>query len=221
MKRTLFVTTLSMICSACSLMPDSQQVKRPDVSGSQSLRNSVGFQQQFRPIMGSTSLQHHQKNQSEKDINFYVRALMQDLVSNLQYVNNTTPVAVGSFTLLDSDYTKTNILGNQLAESAMHEMHKLGIPVIDFKTTGAIRVTGQGDFIFSRDYTELSGDMPIRYVMGGTMVKQQNGYLVNARIVGIESKAVVGTGQILLPKQICENILMSPQQKPAATIALN
>ncbi len=37
------------------------------------------------------------------DINFYIRGLMQDLVSNLQYVNNTTPVAVTSFTFLDSD----------------------------------------------------------------------------------------------------------------------
>lgn len=138
----------------------------------------------------------------DKDINFYVRGLMQDLAGNLQYVNNTTPVAVTSFVLLDSDYSKTNLIGTQLAESVMHEVHKLGIPVIDFKTTDYVRVTPDGDFIFSRDYEELNGDSPIRYVVGGTLVKYNDGYLINARMVGIDSKAVVGSAQSFIPNNV-------------------
>lgn len=139
---------------------------------------------------------------SAKDINYYVRGLMQDLAGNLQYVNNTTPVAVTSFVLLDSDYTKTNLIGTQMAESVIHEVHKLGIPVIDFKTTDYIRVTSEGDFIFSKDYEDLNGDSPIRYVVGGTLVKYNDGYLVNARMVGIDSKAVVGSAQSFIPNNV-------------------
>jgi hypothetical protein len=65
------------------------------------------------------------------NINHYARGLMQDLVANLQYVNSSTPLAVVSFVMLDSDYNQSSLLGNQMAESLIHEIHKFGIPVID------------------------------------------------------------------------------------------
>jgi TolB-like protein len=147
------------------------------------------------------------QNSSNHDINHYVRGLMQDLVTNLQYVNATTPVAVVSFVMLDSDYNDSNLLGRQIAESFIHEVHELGIPVIDFKTTSYIRITEQGDFAFSKDYEDFSGDIPARYIVGGTMLKLTGGYLINARIVGIESKAVVASAQSFIPNNVSDPIL--------------
>jgi TolB-like protein len=141
------------------------------------------------------------------DINYYVRGMMQDLVANLQYVNSTTPVAVVSFIMLDSDYNDSNLLGIQIAESLIHEVHKFGIPVIDFKTTGFIRVTEQGDFAFSKDYQDFSGDMSARYILGGTMLKHTDGYLINARIVGMQSQAVVASAQSFIPNGVSNPIL--------------
>jgi|TARA_B110000908_G_C10224403_1_gene437129 TolB-like protein len=169
----------------------------------------------------STDLQHpdemqntkqgHQKTSSisatKLNINHYAKGLMQDLVANLQYVNSTTPLAVVSFVMLDSDYNQSSLLGNQIAESLIHETHKFGIPVIDYKTTGFVRITEQGDFAFTKDYKELPGDMAAKYILGGTMLKHKEGYLINARIVGLKSKEVVASAQHFIPNEIVKDLI--------------
>jgi TolB-like protein len=192
-----------------------------NVGDGSALALSVNFQRQFRDSLeqkdGPVTMQTLKEMLLEQnlspsykdyDINHYVRGLMQDLVANLQYVNATTPVAVVSFVMLDSDYNDSNLLGIQIAESLIHEVHKFGIPVIDFKTTGFIRITEQGDFAFSKDYEDFSGEMPARYIVGGTMLKHTDGYLINARIVGMKSQAVVASAQGFIPNSVSDPILM-------------
>ena len=141
---------------------------------------------------------------TRKNINHYVRGIMQDLVENLQYVNDKTPIAVSSFVYLDADYNSTTLLGNQFAESFIHELHTFGVPVVDFKTTDYMRVTPSGDYVFSRDYLELNQDQNFNYVLAGTLVNHQSGVLVNARIVGLASKAVVGSAQGFIPQSVVD-----------------
>jgi TolB-like protein len=195
------------------------------------LASSVSFQRHFKQDELATAAeskysllepnaQHSTAYYKEHGINYYVRGLMQDLVTNLQYVNATTPVAVVSFVMLDSDYNDSNLLGRQIAEGFMHEVHELGIPVIDFKTTDYIRITEQGDFAFSKDYEDFSGDMPARYIVGGTMLKLTGGYLINARIVGFESKAVVASAQSFIPNSVSNSILKI-SESPKSTILNN
>jgi TolB-like protein len=189
------------------------------IDGGSPLVSSVIFQKQFKQdelamASGSKDSLLEQNAQNAKayskdhDINYYVRGMMQDLVANLQYVNSATPVAVVSFVMLDSNYNDSNLLGIQIAESLIHEVHKFGIPVIDFKTTGFIRVTEQGDFAFSKDYEDFTGEMPARYIVGGTMLKHTDGYLINARIVGMQSQAVVASAQSFIPNRVSDPILM-------------
>ena len=141
---------------------------------------------------------------TRKNINHYVRGIMQDMAENLQYVNSKTPLAVSSFIFLDDNYNNSTLLGNQIAESFMHELHSFGVPVIDFKTTDYMRVTPDGDFVFSRDYLELSQEQNFNYVLAGTMVNHQGGVLVNARIIGLASKAVVGSAQGFIPQSVVD-----------------
>jgi TolB-like protein len=88
----------------------------------------------------------------------------------------------------------------------VHEVHKFGLPVVDFKTTDFFRISNDGDYIFSRDYMELRTDIPVDYVLSGTMTKHQKGYLINARIVGMKSKAVVASAQGLIPNYVIKSI---------------
>ena len=141
---------------------------------------------------------------TRKNINHYVRGIMQDIAENLQYVNTKTPLAVSSFVFLDRDYNNADLVGNQIAESFMHELHNFGVPVIDFKTTDYMRVTPGGDFVFSRDYLELNQEQNFSYVLAGTLVNHQGGILVNARIVGLASKAVVGSAQGFIPQSVID-----------------
>ncbi|WP_334020421.1 FlgO family outer membrane protein [Alteromonas sp. S015] len=144
-----------------------------------------------------------------KHIGDYVKNMAQDLIANMEYVNNKTPIGVTHFALLDTDLQKTDLLGRQMAESFVHELHKFRVPVIDFKATEYIRITDDGDFVLSRDYLELSSSLPIEYVLTGTMTKHQGGVLVNARILGIESRAVVATAQMLVPFYVVDALIPS------------
>lgn len=144
-----------------------------------------------------------------KNINHFVRGIMHSLVDNIHYINDKTPIGVASFVFLDSQYNQSNLLGNQIAESFMHEVHQFGIPVIDYKTTDYIRVTKTGDYIFSRDFLELKDELPIKYVLAGTLVKHQSGILINARIIGLTSKAIVASAQGYIPNSVAEALMPS------------
>lgn len=154
------------------------------------------------------------------DINFYMRGLMQNLTTNIQQVNSETPLAVTSFIYLDGDENHASLLGNQISESLIHEIHKVGIPVLDFKVTDYLRVTENGDFIMTRDFNQLTARLPVEYVVTGNLVKHQGGYLVNARIVGIKSKVVVATAQSFIPTAVANAVLDSGSIPEPAQVGL-
>ncbi|MDF2178046.1 FlgO family outer membrane protein [Aliiglaciecola sp. CAU 1673] len=144
-----------------------------------------------------------------KHVGSYVQNMTQDLISNMEYVSDQTPIGVTHFALLDSDLQQTNLLGYQLAESFMHELHKFRIPVLDYKSTEYVRVTEDGDFVLSRDFLELKERVPMDYVLTGTLTRHQGGYLVNARVLGMRTKAVVATAQTLIPFYVVDALLPS------------
>jgi len=195
---------------------DSQQIEYVSMTADPNLApadSSVRFQQNYRDQllnkMGRLAQRKPNKAMSAKNINYYVRGLMHELVGNMQYVNASTPMAVTSFVFLDSDYEQADLVGKQIAESFIHEVHKFGIPVLDFKTTDYVRVSPTGDFILSKDYLELTGELPIKYVVAGTLVKHLAGYMVNARIIGLQSKAVVASSQGFLPASVINSLISS------------
>jgi TolB-like protein len=150
-------------------------------------------------------------NSGAQTVNFYVKGMMQDLVANLQFVNGQTPIAVTSFVYLDGSYEDSDVFGLQLSESFIYEIHKFGIPVIDHKVADYVRVSPNGDFVLSRDFMDLNGELPIKYVLTGTLTKHQGGYLVNSRIVGINSKAVVASAQGFVPSRVVKAVQASDQ----------
>ncbi|SEK50521.1 hypothetical protein SAMN05216262_101522 [Colwellia chukchiensis] len=131
-------------------------------------------------------------------INDVVKGLAYQMLASSSFVNPKTPIAIASFVDL-KNLESTNWLGNQLSESFVHEMQRHGLVVIDFKTTGHIRVTADGDYVFSRDWKELPERQIIDYVVAGTMMQQQDGILVNARMIGMQSRVVVATAQSFIP----------------------
>ena len=74
------------------------------------------------------------------------------------------------------------------------------MPIIDYKTTDFIRVTPKGDFALTRDYLEVDEIMPITHVVVGTYSYYRDGILANARLVDINSRHVVSTGSIYIPR---------------------
>lgn len=225
----LFLLVSVVLCGCTSLEGDSQYGQY-DQNGNQEVYNESGdtslqqsgsddqvtpleasanFQRRYKNHFGSGVKLAHKTNPKNRNINHYVQGIMQDLVGNLQSVSSTTPMAVTSFVYLDSDYASSDLLGKQLAESFIHEIHKFGIPIIDFKTSDYLRVTESGDFVLSRDFLELQAMHSVEYVLLGTLTKSLGGVLVNARIVGMKSKQVVASAQGFLPSDVTKALLKS------------
>ena len=153
-----------------------------------------------------------------KHVGDYVRNMAQDLVSNMEFVSERTPVAVTHFSLIDSNLQETNLLGQQMAESFVHEFHQFRMPVVEYKSSQFIRVTELGDFVLSRDFLDLKNSTPIQYVLTGTMTKHQGGFIVNARMLGMQSNVVVASAQTFIPFYIVEALLPSGSSRQNDTI---
>lgn len=147
-------------------------------------------------------LQQRYQGEQRMSLNHYVQGMMHDLMAVMDPKIANSVFAVTSFVYLDGPYDESDLLGNQLAESFIHEVHQFGLHQIDFKTTDFIRVTPQGDFVFSRDFLELREEQPIEYVLAGTLVRHQSGVMVNARLVGIDSKRVLAAAQGFIPQPV-------------------
>lgn len=162
--------------------------------------------------MAAAKLQQRYQGNQQPQLNHYVQAMMHDLIAVMDPSVADSIFAVTSFVYLDGSYDDTDLLGNQLAESFMHEVHQFGLALIDFKTTDYIRVTPSGDFVFSRDFLELREEQPIEYVLGGTLVRHQSGVMVNARLVGIGSKRILASAQGFIPQPVITSL--QPSQRP-------
>ncbi|KJF90417.1 FlgO family outer membrane protein [Photobacterium leiognathi] len=133
-------------------------------------------------------------------VDYFVEGLANQLVTSNQYLTASTPLAVTSFVDLQ-DMTETNWLGNVVSENFMYQMQQRGFTVVDYKSTGVIKVTSDGDFSISRNWRELASQQPVDYVLTGTMLRQSGGVLVNARIIGMRSNVVIATAQGFLPAE--------------------
>lgn len=195
LRSLLFLSVTIVGCSQINDAPNADVV----TNGGLSLQTQANVDQEEQSLKTI-------KVANRTDVNYYVRGLMYKLLDNIYGVTDETPMAVTSFVNTDSNFQNTNILGNQIAESFIHEAHNSGLSVVDFKTTDYIRVTQNGDFVFSRDYRELGESAPIIYVLSGTMTQDNAGYLINARIIEIQTKVVAATAQSHIPQFIVDEI---------------
>lgn len=131
-------------------------------------------------------------------MDFFVESMTEDLILSNTSITARTPIAITSFVDLQN-MDSTNWLGNSISEGFIHQFQERGFKVVDFKTTGDIQVTQQGDFAFSRNWKDLAKEQDIQYVLTGTMLRQEGGVLFNARVVGMQSRIVVATAQGFLP----------------------
>ena len=132
----------------------------------------------------------------------HVQILAQNLVGNMEYITPDTPIGVTHFAQLDRDLMTTNVLGLQIAESLVTEFHKFRLPVVDYKATEYIRVTPNGDFFLSRDYNDLKNQLPMDYIVTGTLADTPRGVMINARVLGVTTKKVVAATALLIPSDV-------------------
>lgn len=140
-------------------------------------------------------------------VNEYARALVHELMSNHSAAEDNGMVGVTDFAYVDTPLDEGSVLSNHLSEAIMYDLHKFGVAVLDYKVTDYIRVTPTGDFALSRDFNELSAELPIRYVLTGTMTAHKNGVLVNARLIRIDNKQVISAARTFMPEAVVRAVV--------------
>lgn len=140
----------------------------------------------------------------------YVSRMASELVRNLHPHYYVKPIGVASFVNLDSTLERTNLAGNQIAEEFITEIRQLGLPVIDYKLTGHIRVTANGDFAFSRDAHQLRKKVGMNSVLTGTLVWHEGGLTINARIIDLETNAILAANKGHIPYFAADQIFRGP-----------
>lgn len=205
------IGTLCVLCGCETLAPLTQEpVVQPPMlvadNGERVIAQPEAFQAFSKPTVEAKLMAE------PLTVNQYARGIMHKLINNLEHVTVRNTMAVASFVYLDGDFQHSDLLGNQLAESFVHELHTFGVAVVDFKTLDFLRVTPTGDYVFSRDYLELAEPPALDYVLTGTLVNHQGGVIVNARVIGVKSKAVVASAQGFLPEAIVQSMYGTNRQ---------
>jgi TolB-like protein len=141
----------------------------------------------------------------------YVEQMALDLTDTMQKEQESS-IAVTTFVKFDGTLNNSNQLGNQIAETFIHQLQKFGYGIVDFKTAEQISVNARGDFIFSRDINDLAEREIAAHVLSGTLINRPNGIEVNARIIDIKTKRVMASSQKILPYFVLTNADIPLQQ---------
>lgn len=180
---------LGLLALTCSTAPLAQESVTPQKYGNLAPVVSVG---------GTTA---------SATLNQVSTFLANQLANNRDIKNvSDSRIAVASFVNINN-LDETNKLGMELAENLMHEMHVRGFGVVDFKTREALKVKANGDFVFSRDINELKKQYNIHYFLSGTISRNVDGVVINARLVQADTSLVASTAQGFLPSRDLQRIL--------------
>lgn len=94
------------------------------------------------------------------------------------------------------------LLGHQLSEGIITEANRRGFITQDYKITNDILITSDAEYALSRDVSRLAPLQNVDFYIAGTITEQQEGAIVNARIVHIESKDVVASATKFFPAEL-------------------
>ncbi|KKO44058.1 hypothetical protein WG68_17740 [Arsukibacterium ikkense] len=191
---------LSSCASAQRTVNVAGQVGKPD-----SRAERIALQPSHAAPSGHE--QHSPSQQPLLTVNDYVRNLVHELMALQHSLDSDSQLGVTDFSYVDTGLDQGTVFSNYLSEAMIYDLHKFGVPVLDYKVTDYIRVTDSGDFVLSRNFQELSETVAIRYVVTGTLTTHQQGVLVNARLVQIDNKRVISAARTFIPRHIVQAVV--------------
>jgi TolB-like protein len=137
----------------------------------------------------------------------YTFRLAQELFSNMQ-ADRQYRYAVAGFVPVTSMQANLDeqgplmLLGHQLEQGLITEAVRRGYVAQDFKATNSIIMTDSHDRALSRDLSHLSELQSVDYYITGTISPQQNGAMVNARVINVRNKDVVAAATSFFPAEL-------------------
>ncbi|MFT5311898.1 MAG: TolB-like protein [Paraglaciecola sp.] len=213
--RILLSSLLTAMLAGCASLPSMDSINpfsssEPDTKTRLCARENGAFYQCHDMPLEREKIPKHPSLFST-DLHFqvlgeYTEQMATDLQHDLKDTVVEGLIVVASFVYLDASLQSTDQLGNQLAEYFINDLQQIGLPVSDHKLTGSLNVNGKGDFVFSRDASQIGNAMDIGYVFSGTMHKNNRGVMVNVRLMNFKTKGVLASASKLIPNILLEGI---------------
>jgi TolB-like protein len=94
------------------------------------------------------------------------------------------------------------MLGHQLEQGMITEASKRGFTTQEFKLSNDIMIDDESDRVLTRNIEQLSDVERVDYYITGTLVYQQAGAMVNARIINVRTKNVVAAATRFFPAEL-------------------
>lgn len=119
--------------------------------------------------------------------------------------------AVAGFVPVDTFKTNHNeqgplmLLGQQLEQGLITEAVKRGYIAQDYKAANNITITEKSDRVLSRDIAQLNTVQRVDFFITGTITHQQEGAVVNARIINARNKDVIAAATQFFPGDLFWN----------------
>ncbi len=141
-------------------------------------------------------------------VDYYTQKLADQLYRSVLTLNPKAGIAIGTFTqvdslMLDSDSNHPlHLLGLQLEEGLMAATVRQGLKVIEYKTRKKLMLKGNQDLMLSRNIDELGQNQKIRYFLTGTLTEQENGVVVNARLIDTDNNQVIAAATDYVPGDV-------------------
>ncbi|APE06349.1 hypothetical protein GTW09_16520 [Alteromonas hispanica] len=161
----------------------------------------------------SSSTDNAQRIQSDPSISalgnveYYTYMLANELFADVRAARQSRYAVVGFVPVDKMEYSPEHqhplmLLGHQLEQGMMTEATKRGFSTQEFKLSNDIIVSEESDRILTRDIEKLSSIERVDFYITGTMVYQESGAMVNARIIDARNKDVVAAATRFFPAEI-------------------
>lgn len=141
------------------------------------------------------------------NVEFYTHKLASELFTQTRPASQSSYAVVG-FTPLpkqtydDDMHHPLQLLGHQLKEGLITEATKRGYTTQEFLLAGDINVTESADSVLTRNVDRLTNVHRVDFLITGTVMHQERGAIVNARIVQSRTQEVIAAATTFVPAEL-------------------
>ena len=141
------------------------------------------------------------------NVEYHTYVLANELFANVAPARQAR-YAVAGFVPVDSmEYDETfqhplQLLGHQLEQGMLTEATKRGFVAQEFKLSNDIIISDKADRVLTRDIDQLSALDRVDYYITGTLVYQEAGAMVNARIINARTRDIVAAATRFFPAEL-------------------
>ena len=139
------------------------------------------------------------------NMEYHTYVLANELFANLRPSRQAKYAVVGFVPADSMEYNPNNqdplmMLSHQLEAGLITEATKRGYTTQEFKLTDDIIMGERADRVLTRDVDLLPGIERVDFYITGTVIRQQSGAMVNARVINARTKDVVAAATRFFPE---------------------